>query len=77
MRIMFLSHMPESAETQAREAKVKALLESYASPGTEVEVGYPDDYAGARASNTSPILCRFLESGLRRRTPQRSGTAAA
>jgi Asp/Glu/hydantoin racemase len=50
MRIMFLSHMPEDAASQARSAKVLALLQSYASPGTEFELGFPDDYPGARAS---------------------------
>jgi Asp/Glu/hydantoin racemase len=33
-------------------AKIEALLNSYASPGTKVEIGFPDDYAGSQLMNT-------------------------
>ena len=32
--------------------KIEPLLNSYASPGTKVEIGFPDDYAGSQLMNT-------------------------
>ena len=50
MRIMFLSHLPENPKAKERYAKVQAQLNDYASPGTEVELCFPDDYPGAKLS---------------------------
>ena len=56
MRILFLNQAPHSIhnEVSAYESRVAPLLQSYASPGTTVELGYPDHYPGevvsARAS---------------------------
>lgn len=43
MRIMILNHQPKREGGPAYEARVQALLQSYASPGTTVEVHYPED----------------------------------
>ena len=43
MRVMFLNHSFKRAGDEAREARVLSLLKSYASPGTTVEIHYPDD----------------------------------
>ena len=43
MRIMFLNHQSKREESQEYEARIAALVRSYASPGTTVEVHYPDD----------------------------------
>jgi allantoin racemase len=43
MRVMFLNHSFKRAGDEAREARVLSLLKSYASPGTIVEIHYPDD----------------------------------
>jgi allantoin racemase len=48
MRILFLSQSPATPDDVHRKPQVEALLQSYASPGTQVEIGYPDDYPGAR-----------------------------
>lgn len=48
MRIMFLNHTFRRPGDEKREARVLALLQSYASPGTRIEVDYPEDLgAGA------------------------------
>lgn len=47
MRIMFLSQSPERASDRQGQADVKALLQSYASPGTEIDLCYPNDFSGA------------------------------
>jgi allantoin racemase len=43
MRVMFLDHSFKRAGDEEREAHVLSLLKSYASPGTTVEIHYPDD----------------------------------
>ena len=48
MRIMFLSHTPKKPGGEAGYARTQALLQSYASPGTQIEMGFPDDFEGAR-----------------------------
>ena len=48
MRIMFLSQSPRPANGEAEHERVQALLRSYASPGTELDLDYPDDFPGAR-----------------------------
>src|SRR6516162_735280 len=51
MRIMFLNQAPRrSAAYEA--AKIEAQLNSYASPGTKVEIVFPDDYEGAQLYDT-------------------------
>src|SRR3981081_3863407 len=51
MRIMFLNQAPrKSAAYEA--AKIEAQLNSYASPGTKVEIVFPDNYAGSRLFDT-------------------------
>ena len=51
MRIMFLNQAPQrSAAYQV--AKIEAQLNSYASPGTKVEIIFPDDYEGAQLYDT-------------------------
>src|ERR1700752_4438013 len=51
MRIMFLNQAPKrSAAYQV--TKIEAQLNSYASPGTKVEIVFPDDYAGAQLYDT-------------------------
>ncbi|HZW44545.1 MAG TPA: aspartate/glutamate racemase family protein [Dermatophilaceae bacterium] len=46
MRIMFLNQSPADPEGGAAHQRISELLNSYASPGTEVELHYPDDYPG-------------------------------
>src|ERR1700716_2211831 len=51
MRIMFLNQAPrKSAAYEA--AKIEAQLKSHASPGTKVEIGFPDDYEGSQVFET-------------------------
>ncbi len=47
MRIMFLSQSPDPRKPE-QHARTEALLQSYASPGTTIELCYPDDFPGAR-----------------------------
>jgi Asp/Glu/hydantoin racemase len=50
MRILFVDQSPRS-ETKKPPYQVEAIekqLNSYASPGTKVEIGFPDDFQGAR-----------------------------
>src|ERR1700752_4307360 len=51
MRIMFLNQAPKrSAAYQV--TKIEAQLNSYASPGTTVEIVFPDDYEGSQVFDT-------------------------
>ena len=45
MRILFVDQQPRTEKSvQPYDiAQIEALLNSYASPGTKVEIGYPDD----------------------------------
>jgi Asp/Glu/hydantoin racemase len=54
MRILFVDQQPrtEKSVQPYDVAKIEALLNSYASPGTKVEIGFPDDYAGSQLMNT-------------------------
>lgn len=45
MRIMFLNHASRRASPED-EGRVLTLLNSYASPGTTIEIHYPDDLGG-------------------------------
>jgi hypothetical protein len=47
MRILFLNQAPRRS-AHYDPAKIEAQLNSYASPGTKVEVGFPDDYEGSQ-----------------------------
>ena len=47
MRILFLNHAPQKS-AHYDPAKIEAKLNSYASPGTKIEVGFPDDYEGSQ-----------------------------
>ena len=51
MRICFLNQAPQrSAGYEPK--KIEALLNSYASPGTRIEIVFPDDYEGAQLYET-------------------------
>jgi len=51
MRICFLNQAPQrSAGYEPK--KIEALLNSYASSGTRVEIVFPDDYEGAQLYET-------------------------
>jgi Asp/Glu/hydantoin racemase len=54
MRILFVDQQPRTEKSQQPYdiAAIEALLNSYASPGTKVEIGFPDDYAGSQLMNT-------------------------
>jgi Asp/Glu/hydantoin racemase len=47
MRIMMLSQSPERPSDTQNRPELKALLQSYASPGTVIDLCYPDDFEGA------------------------------
>lgn len=57
MRIMFLNQAPKHPKISANDAeydgRVKALLDGYASPGTQIDLSYPDDYEGGRVARES------------------------
>jgi len=54
MRILFVDQQPrtEKSVQPYDVAAITELLNNYASPGTEVEIGFPDDYAGSQVMNT-------------------------
>ena len=54
MRILFVDQQPRTEKSvQPYDiVQIEALLNSYASPGTKVEIGFPDDYAGSQLMNT-------------------------
>ncbi|MEA2987914.1 MAG: hypothetical protein QOG83_625 [Alphaproteobacteria bacterium] len=54
MRILFVDQQPRTERSvQPYDiAAIAALLNSYASPGTTIEIGFPDDYAGSQLMNT-------------------------
>jgi Asp/Glu/hydantoin racemase len=48
MRILVIDQAPRSEKSQPYDvAAIEKLLNSYASPGTKIEIGFPDDFAGA------------------------------
>lgn len=49
MRILFLNHSFKREGDEKREARVLALLQRYASPGTTIEIGYPEDLGAGSA----------------------------
>jgi len=54
MRILLVDQQPRTEKSvQPYDiGKIEALLNSYASPGTRIEIGFPDDYAGSQLMNT-------------------------
>lgn len=54
MRILFVDQQPrtEKSVQPYDVAAITKLLNSYASAGTTVEIGFPDDYAGSQLMNT-------------------------
>ena len=54
MRILFVDQQPRTEKSvQPYDiAAIEKLLNSYASPGTTIEIGFPDDYAGSQLMNT-------------------------
>jgi Asp/Glu/hydantoin racemase len=48
MRILFLGHQPEDPGDSERGPRLRALLNTYTTPGTVIELGYPDDFAGGQ-----------------------------
>jgi Asp/Glu/hydantoin racemase len=48
MRILVIDQAPRGEKSQPYDvAAIEKLLNGYASPGTKVEIGFPDDFAGA------------------------------
>ena len=47
MKIMFLNKAPRNAATYDV-SRIEELLNGYASPGTQVELCFPDDFPGSR-----------------------------
>jgi len=52
MRIMFLNQSPANPSGAATHERTQNLLRSYASPGTELDLCYPDDFEGAGVMRT-------------------------
>src|SRR5215216_5974223 len=50
MRILFLNQAPKNPAYDV--ANIEAQLNGYASPGTKVEIGFPDDYEGSQLFDT-------------------------
>jgi Asp/Glu/hydantoin racemase len=48
MRIFFLNHSPLTKGKTYDVESIENQLNSYASPGTKIELGFPDDYEGAQ-----------------------------
>ena len=56
MRILFLNQAPRKGPNAKKPhynvEKIETLLNAYASPGTKVELGFPDDFEGAQILET-------------------------
>jgi allantoin racemase len=50
MRILFLNKAPKNAAKYNVES-IEKLLNSYASPGTKIEIGFPDNFAGSQVED--------------------------
>lgn len=50
MRILFLNQAPKNPAYDVD--KIEALLNTYGSPGTRIEIGFPDDYEGSQLFDT-------------------------
>lgn len=68
MRIMFLNQAPRTPGSDAAHERTQALLRSYCSPGTELDLLYPEDFPGAHvmqvmgAQNTLTGLHHAMET---------------
>ncbi len=51
MRILFLNKAPKNAAAY-NVSEIEKLLNSYASPGTVVEIGFPDNFAGSQVGGS-------------------------
>jgi Asp/Glu/hydantoin racemase len=51
MHIMILNHQSKREGSPEYEARVVALLASYASPGTTIELHYPEDLGGSEVTS--------------------------
>jgi allantoin racemase len=51
MRIMILNHQSKREASPDYEARVAALFQSYASPGTTIEMHYPEDLGGSEVTS--------------------------
>ena len=51
MRIMILNHQSKREGNPDYEARVAALFSSYASPGTSIELHYPEDLGGSEVTS--------------------------
>ena len=54
MRILFIDQQPRTEKSQQPYdiVAIEKLLNSYASPGTKVEIGFPDDFPGSQVMLT-------------------------
>ena len=54
MRILFVDQAPRTEKSQPPYdvAAIEQLLNGYASPGTKVEIGFPDDFEGSQVFQT-------------------------
>ena len=69
MRIMVLNQMARSQNNDEYHQRVEPLLRSYASPGTQVDLCYPDDRPDrARGEGASPLGKALSTPGLIRKT---------
>ena len=50
MRIFFINQAPKNQAYDV--ATIERQLNGYASPGTKVEIGFPDDYEGSQLFDT-------------------------
>lgn len=48
MRILYLGHQPQNAGDRERRTSLLPLIRQHASPGTEIDMEYPDDFPGAQ-----------------------------
>ena len=58
MRILFLNQAPRTAKRgPAYEVEaIEKQLNAYASPGTKIEIGFPDNFEGAEVFQPRPAL---------------------
>src|SRR3954464_6721032 len=53
MRILVIDQAPRSDKAQPYDvAAIEKMLNGYANPGTKVEIGFPDDFAGSQLFQT-------------------------
>lgn len=62
MRIAFLTQSPERPHERESNPQTEALLNSYASPGTTVELVHPDDFPGAAVLDK--LMAQMAANGL-------------